>query len=73
MVRYWSRRDFLEIVLLTDFAEDVDHKWAALAESHSFPSVPTISFATVRLVPFLFLLSLGLFLDRISRRGRGAR
>jgi len=70
MVRYRSRRDFLEIILTTDFDQDVDHKWAALLRSHSFPSTPRISFVTMRLLPFLFLVSLGLLLDRIFDRRR---
>jgi hypothetical protein len=64
MVRYRSRRDFLEIVLMYNFHEDVQHKWAALLNTHSLPSTPRISWVGVRLIPFLALLCLGLILDR---------
>ena len=70
MVRYRSRRDFLEFMLSPEFDVDVDHKWAALERTHVFPSTPVISFATIRTVPLLLLLSVGLLLDRVLDRAR---
>jgi len=68
MVRYRSRRDFLDIALTTDFHENVQHKWAALEKTHSLPSTPLIWGVGVRLIPFLALLCLGLILDRLLDR-----
>jgi len=70
MVRYRSRRDMLEFLLSPEFAEDVDHKWAALSRSHAMITVPHLSFATVRLVPLLIRIVIGLLLDRIGARAR---
>jgi len=70
LVRYRSRRDFVEFVLEQDYAQDVDHKWAALSRSHTMAATPRISFATVRLLPLLILIVIGLLLDRIGARSR---
>ncbi len=70
MVRYRSRRDFLDILLKSDFSKDVAHKFAALERTHSFPSTPVISLVTMRLVPLLALACIGLLLDRILGRAR---
>jgi hypothetical protein len=70
LVRYRSRRDFLDFILKTSWAEDSDHKWAALGRSHSLAATPRASFATVRLVPLLILVVIGLVLDRIASRLR---
>ncbi len=70
LVRYRSRRDFMEFVLHPDYATDVDHKWAALQRSHTMAATPLVSFATVRLVPFLLLVVIGLLMDRFSTRAR---
>ena len=70
LVRYRSRRDFVEFVLEQDYAQDIDHKWAALSRSHAMAATPRISFATVRLVPLLILVVIGLLLDRIGARPR---
>ncbi len=48
-----------------EFESDVDHKWAALARSHSFPATPALSVATIRLAPFLALV-----IDRVLDRPR---
>ena len=66
MVRYRSRRDFVEFILTPEFSQDVDHKWAALSRSTAMATVPVISFATVRLAPLLTLIIIGLLLDRLS-------
>ena len=68
MVRYRSRRDFVEFILTPEFSQDVDHKWAALSRSTGMATVPVMSFATVRLVPLLILIVLGLLLDRGGAR-----
>ena len=73
LVRYRSRRDFLDFILKTSWAEDSDHKWAALGRSHSLAATPRASFATVRLVPLLILVVIGLVLDRIASRLRPAQ
>lgn len=73
LVRYRSRRDFLDFILKTSWGEDVDHKWAALDRSHALAATPLISFATVRLVPLLFLIVIGLLLDRVSTRSHRVR
>ena len=72
LVRYRSRRDFLDFILKTSWGQDVDHKWAALERSHALAATPRVSFATVRLVPLLVLVVIGLLLDRIGARSRAA-
>lgn len=72
MARYRSRRDFIEFILEPAFARDVNHKWAALVRSTSMATVPVTNWATLRLVPFLILVALGLVLDRIGARKRSA-
>ncbi len=64
-IRYRSRRDFLEIALSPGFHEDIQHKWAALEETHTFPSAPLIWGVGIRLVVFFILMIIGLLLDRI--------
>ena len=56
----------MEFVLNPAFAQDVDHKWAALGRSTSMAAIPHVSFATIRLVPLLILIVIGLLLDRIG-------
>ena len=62
-----------EFILEQDYSQDVDHKWAALGRSQVLAATPLVSFATVRLVPLLFLVVIGLVLDRISARSRAER
>lgn len=73
LVRYRSRRDFLDFILKTSWAEDSDHKWAALARSHSLAATPRASFATMRLLPFLILVVIGLLMDRFAKRSRSGQ
>ena len=73
LVRYRSRRDFLDFILKTSWAEDSDHKWAALARSHSLAATPRASFATMRLLPFLILVVIGLLMDRFANRSRSGQ
>lgn len=68
MVRYRSRRDFLDFILEPAFARDVNHKWAALGRSTAMATVSETNFTTVRLVPALILIVLGLVLDRLGAR-----
>ncbi len=68
MVRYRSRQDFVDFILTPEFWQDVDHKWAALIRSTSMAAIPRVSFATIRLVPLLILIVIGLLLDRIGAR-----
>ena len=67
-VRYRSRRDFLDFILTTNWADDAEHKWAALVRNQHLPSAPQMSLVGVRLVPFLILICLGLITDRIYSR-----
>ena len=73
LVRYRSRRDFVEFILHPAYAQDVNHKWAALSHSHTMAATPRISFATIRLLPLSFLIIVGLLLDRIGARSRVGR
>ena len=68
LVRYRSRRDFLDFILKTSWSEDSDHKWAALGRSHSLAATPRASFATMRLLPLLILVVIGLLMDRFAAR-----
>jgi len=70
MVRYRSRQDFVEFILTPEFSQNVDHKWAALGRSTALATVPLISFATIRLVPLLILIIIGLLFDRAFSRTR---
>lgn len=72
MVRYRSRLDFIEFILEPAFARDVNHKWAALDRSSGMATVPVTNWASIRLVPLLILVVLGLVLDRIGARKRAA-
>ena len=64
LARYRSRQDFLEIMLNPEFNSGVEHKWAALETSHTMLTVPQIWGFSIRLAPLLFLLVVGLTLDR---------
>ena len=66
LARYRSRQDFLEIILNPEFNLGVEHKWAALERSHTMLTVPQIWGVSVRLVPLLLLLVIGLILDRFT-------
>ncbi len=65
LARYRSRRDFLEIMLESNWEEGGQHKWAALERTHTMPTVPRLWGVGIRVVPFLLLLCVGLLLDRI--------
>ena len=73
LVRYGSRRDFLDLILKTNWAEAFEHKWAALGRSHSLAATPRASFANMRLLPLLILVVIGLLMDRFARRPRTRR
>ncbi len=68
LARYRSRQDFLEFILDPEFAVGVEHKWAALEKSHTMLSVPQIWGVSVRLVPFLIFVVIGLLLDRYTTK-----
>ena len=65
LARYRSRRDFLEIMLESNWQEGGVHKWAALERTHTMPTVPRLWGVGIRVVPLLLLLCVGLLLDRI--------
>ena len=48
MVRYRSRRDFLNFALEIERGDIVMHKWAAIATTHVFPVQPLLSLVLVR-------------------------
>ena len=64
LARYRSRRDFLEIMLESNWEDGGQHKWAALERTHTMPTVPRLWGVGIRVVPFLLLLCVGLLLDR---------
>ena len=70
LARYRSRRDFLEIMLESNWEEGGVHKWAALERTHTMPTVPRLWGVGIRVVPFLLLLCVGLLLDRIFGASR---
>ena len=70
LARYRSRQDFLEIILNPEFNVGVEHKWAALETSHTMMSVPQVWGVSVRLVPLLLLIVIGLLLDRLASTNR---
>ena len=65
LARYRSRRDFMAIMLESNWQEGGAHKWAALERTHTMPTVPQLWGVGIRLVPFLLLVCVGLLLDRI--------
>jgi hypothetical protein len=72
MVRYRSRRDFLEIAMSPEFEDDVVHKWAAVEKTHAFAAKPEFSLATPRLLVLGILALAGRALDWRGRRKRRA-
>lgn len=67
VVRYRSRRDFLDIVLGGNWAEDAQHKWAALAEAHSFATRPVVALAGPRFMVGALLLFVGVSIRALQR------
>ena len=65
LARYRSRRDFMEIMLESNWQEGGQHKWTALERTHTMPAMPVLWGVGIRIVPFLMLLCVGLLLDRI--------
>ena len=60
LVRYRSRRDYLEIVLTKDWAQDVEHKRAAFEVAHSIAALPALTMLGPRTVILVFLLLAGI-------------
>lgn len=72
LVRYRSRRDFLEVVVSDTWRVDAEHKWAALEVAHSFPARPVISLLGPRAALLGALFAVGVALRAAGRRrGRG--
>lgn len=69
LVRYRSRRDFLEIVLGSDWAEDAEHKWAALEAAHSFATRPFLTLPGPRAIVLALLLGAGVAIRARRRSG----
>lgn len=70
LVRYRSRRDFLDIVVTDSWREDAEHKWAALELAHSFPARPVISLLGPRAALLGALFAVGVALRAAGRRRR---
>jgi hypothetical protein len=68
VVRYRSRRDFLDIVLGGNWAEDAQHKWAALDSAHSYATRPVIALPGPRAIVLALLLGVGAFIAAVRRR-----
>ena len=71
LVRYRSRRDFLEIVTDAAFSGKHHFKAAALEKTIAFPVEPDFNLGDPRLLIGLFILSFTALLDarRSSQRG----
>jgi hypothetical protein len=63
MVRYRSRRDFVQFAIEANSADKFVHKWAAIEKTHVFPVKPVLSLYAVRTLIALVLLATGLLLD----------
>ncbi|MEN8159329.1 MAG: hypothetical protein ABFS41_04560 [Myxococcota bacterium] len=68
LVRYRSRRDFLDIVATDDWREDAKHKWAALEVAYSLPAQPAIVLPGPRAAVLGILFALGVALRTAGRR-----
>jgi hypothetical protein len=62
MVRYRSRRDFVQFAIEANSADKFVHKWAAIEKTHVFPVQPVLSFFAVRTLLALVLCTGGAFL-----------
>ena len=60
MVRYRSRRDFLDFALEIERDDIVMHKWAAIGTTHVFPVQPLVSLVLVRSAVLVVLCPGGL-------------
>jgi hypothetical protein len=73
IVRYRSRRDFLEMVAEPELSSIGVHKWASIEKTQVFPVRPSVSFIWIRsAVAVLFVLG-GVALHRLLRRVPGYR
>ena len=66
MVRYRSRRDFLDFALEIERGDIVMHKWAAIATTHVFPVQPLLSLVMVRGLVLVLLALLGLAITALA-------
>jgi hypothetical protein len=67
MVRYRSRRDFVQFAIEANSADKFVHKWAAIEKTHVFPVKPVLSLYVVRTLVALVLLAIGLVLGIVLR------
>jgi hypothetical protein len=67
MVRYRSRRDFVQLAIEANSADKFVHKWAAIEKTHVFPVKPVLSLYVVRTLVALVLLAIGLVLGIVLR------
>jgi hypothetical protein len=68
LVRYRSRRDFLDIVATDTWREDAKHKWAALEIAHAFPASPSFTLLGPRAIVLGILFAVGVALRAAARR-----
>jgi hypothetical protein len=73
LVRYRSRRDFLQMVAEPGMRELGKHKWASVEKTQVFPVKPVISFVWVRTAFFVLFVIVGVLLDRLLCRCAGSR
>jgi hypothetical protein len=62
MVRYRSRRDFVQFAIDANRADKFMHKWAAIEKTHVFPVKPVLSLFAARTIVALVLSATGLVL-----------
>jgi hypothetical protein len=67
MVRYRSRRDFVQFAIEANSADKFVHKWAAIEKTHVFPVKPVLSLYVLRTLVALVLLAIGLVLGIVLR------
>ncbi len=59
MVRYRSRRDFLQFAIASSQGDKFVHKWAAIEKTHVFPVKSIVSLFAVRTLVALVLMVIG--------------
>ena len=68
LMRYQSRRSFLEIVANPDLLGEHEYKVAALEKTIAFPSEPELYLGDPRMILGLLLLIIGLVARPITRK-----
>jgi hypothetical protein len=68
LVRYRSRRDFLQMVAEPGMRELGVHKWASVEKTQVFPVRAVVSFVWIRSAVLVLFVGIGVVLDRVLRR-----